>query len=74
MKRPEYVAAAVSQFKQALRGEQADLDLMAAVFSRSGFTQGFFDGKLGPEMFGSRLKEDVLAGQKVLKSLNDLAS
>ena len=47
MKRPEYVAAAVSQFKQALRGEQADLDLMAAVFSRSGFTQGYFDGKLG---------------------------
>lgn len=74
MKRPEYVAAAVSQFKQALRGEQADLDLMAAVFSRSGFTQGYFDGKLGPEMFGTRQKEDVLAGQKVLKSLNDLAS
>lgn len=74
MKRPEYVAAAVSQFKQALRGEQADLDLMAAVFSRSGFTQGYFDGKLGPEMFGTRQKEDVLAGQKVLKSLSDLAS
>ena len=40
MKRPEYVAAAVSQFKQALEGQQADMDLMAAVFSRSGFTQG----------------------------------
>ena len=33
MKRPEYVAAAVSQFKQALEGQQADMDLMAAVFS-----------------------------------------
>lgn len=74
MKRPEYVAAAVSQFKQALEGQQADMDLMAAVFSRSGFTQGYFDGKLGQEMFGTRQKEDVLAGQKVLKSLNDLAS
>lgn len=52
MKRPEYVAAAVSQFKQALEGQQADMDLMAAVFSRSGFTQGYFDGKLGQEMFG----------------------
>lgn len=28
------------------------MDLMAAVFSRSGFTQGYFDGKLGQEMFG----------------------
>lgn len=74
MKRPEYVAAAVSQFRQALLGAQADMDLMAAVFSRSGFTQGYFDGRLGLDMFGTRQKEDVLAGQKVLKSLRDLAS
>lgn len=74
MKRPEYVAAAVSQFRQALLGAQADMDLMAAVFSRSGFTQGYFDGRLGLDMFGTRQKEDVLAGQKVLKSLSDLAS
>ena len=74
MKRPEYVAAAVSQFRQALLGAQADMDLMAAVFSRSGFTQGYFDGRLGLDMFGIRQKEDVLAGQKVLKSLSDLAS
>ena len=74
MKRPEYVAAAVSQFRQALLGAQADMDLMAAVFSRSGFTQGYFDGRLGLDMFGTRQKEDVLAAQKVLKSLGDLAS
>ncbi len=74
MKRPEYVAAAVSQFRQTLLGAQADMDLMAAVFSRSGFTQGYFDGRLGLDMFGTRQKEDVLAGQKVLKSLSDLAS
>ena len=74
MKRPEYVAAAVSQFRQALQGQQADMELMAAVFSRSGFTQGYFDGKTGLEMFGTRQKEDVLAGQKVLKKLSDLAA
>lgn len=74
MKRPEYVAAAVSQFKQALEGGQADLDLMAAVFSRSGFTKGYFEGKTGIEMFGTRQKEDVMAGQKVMKGLSDLAS
>lgn len=74
MKRPEYVAAAVSQFKEAVRGAQADMDLMAAVFSRSGFTKGYFDAKLGQEMFGTRQKEDVLASQKVLKKLSDTAS
>ena len=74
MKRPEYVAAAVSQFKEAVRGAQADMDLMAAVFSRSGFTKGYFDAKLGQEMFGTRQKEDVLASQKVLKKLSDMAS
>lgn len=74
MKRPEYVAAAVSQFKEAVRGAQADMDLMAAVFSRSGFTKGYFDAKLGQEMFGTRQKEDVLASHKVLKKLSDMAS
>ena len=74
MKRPEYVAAAVSQFKEAVRGAQADMDLMAAGFSRSGFTKGYFDAKLGQEMFGTRQKEDVLASQKVLKKLSDMAS
>lgn len=74
MKRPEYVAAAVSQFKEAVCGAQADMDLMAAVFSRSGFTKGYFDAKLGQEMFGTRQKEDVLASQKVLKKLSDMAS
>ena len=74
MKRPEYVAAAVSQFKEAVRGAQADMDLMAAVFSRSGFTKGYFDAKLGQEMFGTRQKEDVLASRKVLKKLSDMAS
>ena len=69
MKRPEYVAAAVSQFKQALEGQQADMDLMAAVFSRSGFTSGYFDGKLGREMFGTRQKEDVLSAAGVLGEL-----
>ena len=74
MKRPEYVAAAVSQFRSALHGEKADLDLMAAVFSRSGFTKGYFEGKTGIDMFGTRQKEDVMAGQKVLKKLSEAAS
>ncbi len=74
MKRPEYVAAAVTACKKALKGElteniEADL---RAVFSRSGFTQGYYEGNRGPHMFGIRQKEDVTAAGKVLPSLKAL--
>ncbi len=67
MKRPEYVAAAVTACKQALAGKQPDLDKLRAVFSRSGFTNGYLTGELGPQMFGTRQKEDVVSAQGVLK-------
>ena len=62
MKRPEYVAAAVSACRHAADGEEVPPSLnesLRAVFSRSGFTQGYLEGKLGREMFGIRSKEDV---------------
>ncbi|MCR4644583.1 MAG: U32 family peptidase [Oscillospiraceae bacterium] len=68
MKRPEYVAAAVTALKQALNGEQPDLERLQAVFSRNGFTDGYFTGKK-QNMFGFRRKEDVLAGNAVLPEL-----
>ena len=71
MKRPEYVAAAVTALRMALAGEQPDLDTLQAVFSRSGFTDGYFTGKKR-DMFGWRRKEDVQAGQQVLQSLQGL--
>ena len=71
MKRPEYVAAAVSAGRAALAGEKPDLHTLQAVFSRSGFTDGYFTGKLGPGMFGTRQKEDVTAASPAL--LKDLA-
>ena len=64
MKRPEYVAAAVSVFRAAADGEavpQAALDDLRAVFSRSGFTDGYYRGRRGAEMFGVRGREDVTA-------------
>lgn len=70
MKRPEYVWAAVSGFRQALDGQEPNIDQLEAAFSRSGFTRGYFDGELGLNMFGTRQHEDVLAGQKVLKQLS----
>ena len=61
MKRPEYVAAAAAAYSNAAEGEAPDLDTLQAVFSRSGFTNGYFTVQRGREMFGFRQKEDVLA-------------
>lgn len=74
MKRPEYVAAAVTACKNSLNGTpDAELDRsLHAVFSRSGFTKGYFEGMLGKDMFGTRRKEDVESASPVLSSLQRL--
>lgn len=66
MKRPEYVAAAVSACREAVSGKAADLTDLQAVFSRSGFTDGYITGKRNLEMFGHRTREDVEASKTVL--------
>lgn len=74
MKRPEYVAAAVTAVKSAINGsfDEKDESDLRSVFSRSGFTSGYFDGKLGKSMFGTRQKEDVVSAAGVLKRLSHL--
>lgn len=72
MKRPEYVAAAVTACRNALDGAQPDLETLKSVFSRSGFTDGYFTGKRTLDMFGYRTKDDVLAASPVLGSLASL--
>lgn len=77
MKRPEYVAAAVTSAREALSGSfhSETEEKLRAVFSRSGFTKGYFENRLGSEMFGTRRKEDVTAASsKVLSSLKNLYS
>ena len=74
MKRPEYVAAAVTACKNSLdrvNDENISRSLQA-VFSRSGFTKGYFEGKLGKDMFGTRRKEDVEGASGVLSELKKL--
>lgn len=58
MKRPEYVAVITRIYARLLEegrkptaAEQAELEL---AFSRSGFTDWYWQGKHGPEMFGTR--------------------
>ena len=72
MKRPEYVAAVVTACREALAGEPFDEDTLRAVFSRSGFTDGYLAGRRDASMFGYRTKDDVQSAEKVLKSLTAL--
>ena len=69
MKRPEYVAAAVAACRASLANKKPDIDSLRAVFSRQGFTDGYFTGKRTAEMFGYRSHDDVTAADKVLKNL-----
>ncbi|MBQ7100868.1 MAG: U32 family peptidase, partial [Clostridia bacterium] len=74
MKRPEYVAAAVTACKNALEGKD-DAELkshLKGVFSRSGFTHGYLTNGLGRDMFGIRSKDDVLSAKPALKELAHL--
>ena len=57
MKRPEYVAVVTKAYRAALNGKrvtQADMEELERVFSRQGFTQGYYLGQKGQEMFGTR--------------------
>ncbi|MBE6934884.1 MAG: U32 family peptidase [Ruminococcaceae bacterium] len=72
MKRPEYVAAAVTACRDALEGREPDLDRLQAVFSRSGFTDEYLTGKRSAHMFGYRRHEDVTAANSVFGELAGL--
>ena len=73
MKRPEYVASAVTACKNALSNKDYNKDLLKAVFSRSGFTDGYLMGKRNSDMFGYRSKDDVVsATNDVFKELQNL--
>lgn len=72
MKRPEYVAAAVTSLKKAMNGDFYDKSILRSVFSRSGFTDGYLKGERNVSMFGFRNKEDVTSAQPILKDLEAL--
>lgn len=71
MKRPEYVAAAVTACRNVLDGKKPDIETLRAVFSRSGFTGSYFDGSLR-DMQGTRTKEDVEAAAGAMSELKKL--
>ena len=75
MKRPEYVAAATAAYRRALDGEPVTPEmrrLLADIFSRDGFTSGYFDGKTGRDMFGRRTDEQAKMSPAAAKGLHEL--
>ena len=75
MKRPEYIAAATAACRQAVDNITPDKDIINAlsgVFSRSGFTDGYYKSRLGRDMFGIRTKEDVTASKETFAFLHKL--
>ncbi|MBR6338282.1 MAG: U32 family peptidase [Ruminococcus sp.] len=72
MKRPEYVAAAANACSDALSGKAPDIGLLSDVFSRDGFTDGYYFGKTGSSMFGTRTKENVKAANEAFPKIHEL--
>lgn len=70
MKRPEYAAVTAKAYDDARNGLMPDIAAVKAVFSRSGFTDGYLTGRVDGDMFGYRSKGDVVAATaKILKQL-----
>jgi len=72
LRTPEYVAAAVDSAAKALNHQPFDKQLLADAFSRSGFTNGFLEGKLDKNAFGVRTKEDSRRTKDTLPKLRQL--
>ena len=73
MKRPEYVATATKACVMMRDNGFVDNETseqLQAVFSRTGFTDGYYTNSLGHYMFGYRKREDVIsASEKLLKTI-----
>ena len=75
MKRSEYVSAATAACRQAVDKGFIDDKLFKTlqdVFSRSGFTDGYYKSNLGRDMFGIRTKDDVIAAGDTYAYLHEL--
>ena len=58
MKRPEYVATVTRVYREALDTGNVTrpmLDALYTAFNRQGFTDGYYTGKIGRAMFGTRV-------------------
>ena len=69
MKKPEYVATVTGVYRQAMDQGNVTRPMMKALttaFNRQGFTDGYYSGKTGPNMFG--IREDRPENQQWLEA------
>lgn len=75
MKSPEYVYEVVSTYRKLLdehrNAGQKELDRLAGVFSREGFTDGYFVGKINMGMLGTRTEGDKKNSTKTFVKMKD---
>lgn len=69
---PEYCAAVVDSARKALTGLPYDKQLVRGVFSRSGFTNGWFTGNITSDMFGTRTRQDTEDAKTALPKAREL--
>lgn len=68
----EYCAVVTDSARKALNGEEYNKELLQTVFSRSGFTDGWFKGDISNDMFGMRTDADASAAKKALPQAREL--
>ncbi len=75
MKRPEYVAQAVNAARQMLDTGKIDALSVAhleQIFSRDGFTDGYYKENLGAHMFGVRTQQDKKISNEAIAPIHEL--
>lgn len=71
MKRPEYVSSAVHELKKSLDGGIPDKNILMKIFSRNGFTDGYFT-KDHSRMFGIRDKGNIISAKQIFPKIHEL--
>lgn len=73
MKRPEYAAVVTNIYSKIIKEHRqptvAEMEQLELAFSRQGFTQGYFNGEKGQDMFGVR-KDPGKEQEKFFKAVN----
>ena len=75
MKRPEYVASAVTAMRQMVDLGRVDTEisrLLEQVFSRDGFTDSYYKSTIGRNMFGVRSEQDKMLTADALSKIHGL--
>ncbi len=72
LKSPEYVAATVDAVRRVRDGEPYSEEMLRSVFSRSGFTEGYYRAERNHTMFGVRTEADAKRSKEAVSDVRAL--